>query len=131
MGVRRAGPRFLAEPVPDPGPEPGIVQAAKAHARRPLDRDRHGRLHHRYGQQLRRRLLRTQRTRPVNASLTEDAPTSYTLDSAILLYRGADKSNLAMRYDVRADAEGVVRLADGRFATGSPGEGIFAVLGAR
>jgi PRTRC genetic system protein B len=64
----------------------------------------------------------------VNASLTEDAPTSYTLESAILLYRGADKSNLAMRYDVRADAEGVVRLADGRFATGSLVKELLAML---
>jgi PRTRC genetic system protein B len=55
----------------------------------------------------------------VNASLTEDSPKTYALHSAILLYRGGDKSNLAMRYDVRADAQGAVRLADGRFATGS------------
>ena len=55
----------------------------------------------------------------MNASLSEDAPTTYTLDSAILLYRAGDTSNLAMRYDVRSDAQGALRLADGRFATGS------------
>jgi PRTRC genetic system protein B len=55
----------------------------------------------------------------VNASLSEDAPTVYTLDSAILLYRAGDTNSLAMRYDVRSDDAGALRLADGRFASGS------------